>query len=85
MELSERDREILDFEREWWRVPGSKQAAIRERFGMSPASYYRLVSAIIDAPTAPGYDPLTVKRLRHRREQRRRDRIEGRRAHPEPR
>ena len=36
----------------------------------------------IDRPEAMAYDPLTVLRLRKRREQARRDRIEGRRADP---
>ena len=28
-ELSERDAEILDFERQWWKFAGAKETAIR--------------------------------------------------------
>jgi hypothetical protein len=82
MELTARDCAILDFEREWWMLPGPKDAAIRERFDLSSSSYYRALSALIEDPAALRYDPLTVKRLRRQRDERRRVRIEGRRADP---
>ncbi|MCL2781141.1 MAG: DUF3263 domain-containing protein, partial [Actinomycetia bacterium] len=34
--LSRRDRDILTFERQWWRYAGAKEQAIRELFSMSP-------------------------------------------------
>jgi hypothetical protein len=80
MGLSPRDRDILDFERTWWTQPGSKQRAIRERLGMSGTRYYRRLNDLLDESEALAYDPLTVKRTRRMREQRRRVRIEGRRA-----
>jgi hypothetical protein len=82
MEFTERDREMLDFERDWWRLPGRKTVEIRARFGVSTSSYYRSLHLLVDRPDAYDYDPLTVKRLRKRREQVRRERIEGRRADP---
>lgn len=82
MALTARDRAILDFEREWWQLPGSKEQAIRSRFGFSPTQYYRRLAALIDDDDASGYDPLTVKRLQRGRDRRRRMRIEGRRADP---
>jgi hypothetical protein len=82
MELTARERAILDFERECWTLPGPKDAAIRTRFEMSSSSYYRLLAALIEHPSASSYDPLTVKRLRRQRDERRRVRIEGRRADP---
>ena len=82
MEFTEREREMLDFEREWWQLPGRKASEIRVRFAMSSSSYYRALHALLDQPEALDYDPLTVKRLLRRREQARRDRIEGRRADP---
>ncbi|MCU1426782.1 MAG: hypothetical protein JWL83_782 [Actinomycetia bacterium] len=82
MELTARERAILDFEREWWMLPGPKDTAIRARFKMSPSSYYRAVSGLIEHPGALRYDPLTAKRLRKQRDERRRVRIEGRRADP---
>ena len=82
MELTPRERAILDFERESWMLPGPKDLAIRERFEMSPSSYYRAVGSLIERVDATRYDPLTVKRLRRQRDERRRVRIEGRRADP---
>lgn len=82
MTLSEADRAILDLEREWWTRPGTKAAAIRRDLGLSSSRYYRRVGQLIESPGAVSYDPLTVKRLRRLRDQRRRHRYEGRRADP---
>ena len=80
MGLSACDRAILDFERSWRRYPGPKEAAIREHLRMSPSRYYRLLNTLLDDHDALVYDPLTVKRAQRVRNQRRRIRIEGRRA-----
>lgn len=77
MALTDRDRAILDFERVWWMEPGSKEAAIRHRFALSPARYYQVLGALLTSPEALAYDPLVVRRLRHLRVDRRRARIEG--------
>jgi hypothetical protein len=37
--LGERDRAILDFERQWWKYAGAKETAIRESFDMSATRY----------------------------------------------
>jgi hypothetical protein len=80
--LSARDRAILDFERSWWRLSGTKETQIRARLEMSSTRYYRRLGELIDQPEALVYDPLTVKRLRRYRDDRRRARYEGRRADP---
>jgi Protein of unknown function (DUF3263) len=82
MTLTEAQRALLDFERSWWQLPTSKTSEIRIRFGFSSSSYYRALYSVVDLPAAEAYDPLTVRRVRRRREQSRRDRIEGRRADP---
>lgn len=82
MKLSSRDRAVLDFEREWWMLAANKQSEIRARFAMSPSSYYRALHLLAERPEAFAYDPLTVLRLRKRRDQVRRDRVDGRRADP---
>jgi hypothetical protein len=82
MELTPRDRAVLDFEREWWQAPERKSFQIRARFAMSSSSYYRHLYSLIVRPEAAMYDPLAVRRVRRRLEQARRDRIEGRRADP---
>ena len=81
-ELTAQERALIDFEREWWQLDARKDVGIRARFEMSTSSYYRALHALVDRREAVEYDPLTVLRLRKRREQARRDRIEGRRADP---
>jgi hypothetical protein len=73
--LDERSRDILDFERGWWLRAGTKERAIRERFGFSPARYHQLLNRIVDLPEALAYDPMVVRCLRRLREQRRRRRV----------
>lgn len=68
--LDERDRAILDFEREWWQHPGAKEDAIRQTFGLSPARYYQLLLALMDSEAALAYDPMLVKRLQRVRQER---------------
>jgi Protein of unknown function (DUF3263) len=75
--LDERSRAILEFENGWWMLPGSKARAIRERFGLSAARYYRLLNRLLDSPEALSHDPLLVRRLRRLRAARRRVRYEG--------
>jgi hypothetical protein len=72
--LSERDRQILAFERQWWKYAGAKEQAIREMFDMSATRYYQLLNLLIDRPEALAHDPMLVKRLRRVRSQRQRQR-----------
>jgi uncharacterized protein DUF3263 len=72
--MDDRSREILDFEREAWKLTVTKERAIRERFGFSPARYHQLLHRIIDRPEAVALDPMLVRRLRRLREVRRRAR-----------
>jgi len=82
MPLTDAQCSLLDFERTWWQGPLRKTEQIRSQFGFSSSSYYRALYALVDLPDAAAYDPLTVRRVRRRREQSRRERIEGRRADP---
>ena len=72
--LSERDQEILSFERQWWKFAGAKEQAIRDRFDMSSTRYYQVLNALIDRPEALQSDPLLVRRLRRLRAARQRQR-----------
>src|SRR3954452_14803320 len=72
--LSRREHDMLAFERQWWRHPGAKETAIRERFGMTPTRYYQSLNALIDRPAALAQDPLLVRRLRRLRAARQRQR-----------
>jgi len=73
-ELSERDREILAFERHWWKYAGAKEQAVRELFDMSATRYYQVLNALLDRPEALEADPMLVKRLRRLRAARQRAR-----------
>ncbi|UTT66459.1 DUF3263 domain-containing protein [Janibacter sp. CX7] len=72
--LSDRDREILAFERQWWKYAGSKEQAIKELFDMSSTRYYQVLNALINNPAALSEDPMLIKRLRRLRDQRQRTR-----------
>ncbi|MDQ3717366.1 MAG: DUF3263 domain-containing protein [Actinomycetota bacterium] len=72
--LPRRDREILGFERQWWKYAGAKEQAIRELFDMSATRYYQVLNGLIDRPDALAFDPMLVKRLRRLRASRQRQR-----------
>lgn len=72
--LSCREREMLAFERQWWRYAGAKEQAIREQFDASATRYYQDLNNLIDRPAALAADPMLVKRLRRLRSGRQRAR-----------
>ncbi len=72
--LSEQERQIVEFERQWWRYAGAKEQAIKDLFGMTATSYYQVLNALIDNPSAMESDPLLIKRLRRLRSARQRAR-----------
>lgn len=68
--LSALELRVLEFEREWGARPGAKASAIRAEFGVAPARYYQMLSALLDSPTALRHDPLLVRRLQRVRDAR---------------
>lgn len=72
--LTDRDREMLELERYWWKYAGAKEQAIREKFDLSGTRYYQILNSLIDTEEALAFDPLLVKRLRRLRAQRQRQR-----------
>jgi len=73
-ELSETERQILAFERQWWKYAGAKEQAIKDLFDLSATRYYQVLNALIDRPEALVHDPMLVKRLRRLRSTRQRTR-----------
>ncbi len=69
-DLPDLDRSLLAFESQWWKRPGAKDQAIRDRFGITPTRYMQLLNKLIDQPAALAYDPVVVNRLRRLRERR---------------
>lgn len=62
--LSDRERDMLAFERRTWRHAAAKEDAVRELFGVSVTAYYQRLGALIDRPEALAHDPVLVARLR---------------------
>ena len=73
-ELDDLARRTLDFERQWWKFPGAKEAAVRDLFNESPTRYYQRLNHLIETPAALVHDPMLVRRLRRLRDARRRQR-----------
>lgn len=72
--LTERERAIIDFERQWWKYAGAKEQAIKDLFDLSATRYYQLLNELIDTQDALEHDPMLVKRLRRMRAQRQKSR-----------
>ena len=72
--LGDRDRDVLAFERQWWKYAGAKEQAIKDLFDMSATRYYQVLNTLIDRPEALVADPMLVKRLRRLRSTRQRAR-----------
>ncbi len=65
--LSERDRDVLAFERRWWTYAGTKDSAVRTAFDIRADEYYQHLNRLLDHPGAHSHDPLLVRRLRRQR------------------
>lgn len=65
--LTDEQRAILDFERQWWRYAGGKALEIEQHLGITPVMYYRRLNTILDLPEALEYDPTLVRRLQRAR------------------
>jgi Protein of unknown function (DUF3263) len=72
--LTDREQQILAFERQWWRHAGAKEQAIRDTFQLSATRYYQLLNGLLDNPAALAADPVLVGRLRRLRSTRARSR-----------
>lgn len=77
-ELDQLSRDLLDFEREIWKLTITKERAIRERFGFTPTRYHQLLNRVVDEAAALAYDPMLVRRLRRIRAMRQRRRTADR-------
>lgn len=72
MTLTDDEKAMLAFERQWWKHAGARDQSIRDRFDLSPVAYFQRLNALIDTEAALAHDPLLVKRLLRVREARRR-------------
>jgi Protein of unknown function (DUF3263) len=76
-ELTDRQRDVLDFERTWWQFDESRDELIKARFGCAPDEYDAELEDVLEHPGAMRHDPLVVRRFQRRRLRRRRTLIEG--------
>lgn len=72
-ELTDRHRDMFEFERTWWEFDEPRDELIRARFGCSPEQYYAELNSVLDSPAAMAHDPLVVRRFQRRRIRRRRE------------
>lgn len=72
MTMDDIDKAILEIESQHWRHIGTKEAAIRDRLGMSPTRYYQRLSRLVQQPEAANHAPVTTSRLRALQDRRRR-------------
>lgn len=62
-DLPDLHRQVLDFERRFWRHPGARDEAIRVTFGLSSWRYQQLVYHVCEQPAALAADPVLVNRV----------------------
>lgn len=62
--MTEHEKQILAFEKQWWHYRGAKEAAITEQFGISAVRYHQLLARLLDRPEALQAEPVLVNRLR---------------------
>ncbi|MBB1034605.1 DUF3263 domain-containing protein [Dietzia sp. CQ4] len=56
----------MGFEGRWWRLAGSKDAAIREELDLAPTRYYQLLHQLVGREDVLAAYPVLVHRLRRR-------------------
>jgi Protein of unknown function (DUF3263) len=71
MALCDRDRAVLDVERNWWLDGRSKTEVVRARLRMSLSRYNQLLGELLLNKDAEAYDPLVVRRVKRAKERRR--------------
>jgi hypothetical protein len=77
IELTERERALLNFEGTWWTLDDAKETLVRATFACSLDEYYQELNRLLEVPAALAHDPLVVRRLLRLRDRRRRARLEG--------
>lgn len=64
--MTEFEHQIMRFEERWWRLAGSKEAAIKEELGVTATRYYQLLHQLLDRQEVLAAYPVLTKRLRRR-------------------
>ena len=64
--MTEDEHQIMRFENRWWRLAGSKEAAIRDELDMAPTRYYQLLHELAHREDVLAAYPVLAGRLRRR-------------------
>lgn len=64
--MTEVEHQIMRFEARWWRLAGSKEAAIRAELDLSPTRYYQRLHQMLEREDVHAAYPVLVNRLRRR-------------------
>ena len=64
--MTDIEHEIMQFESRWWRLAGSKDAAIRDELDLTPTRYYQRLHQLIGREDTLAAYPVLVNRLRRR-------------------
>ncbi|KAB1643114.1 DUF3263 domain-containing protein [Gulosibacter chungangensis] len=70
-DLTDLERQILDFEDAHPKHSRAKEDAIRTDFGYSSTRYYQILGTLMESPVALRENPLLVKRLQRIRDRKR--------------
>lgn len=62
--MTDLEHQIMQFEGRWWRLAGSKEAAIWDEFDMKPTRYYQLLRELTQRQDVLAAYPVLAKRLR---------------------
>ncbi len=62
-QLTDRETEILRFERQRWRSSAAKDQVVADLFDLAPIRYAQTVNALIARPEAMAAEPVVVRRL----------------------
>ena len=78
--LTEREKDILDFEQSWWSLSIPREQAVRDRFQLTETEYVELLELLIATEAALEAAPLLVRRLRRMKDRRRQEHVARRTA-----
>lgn len=62
-QLTDREAEILRFERQRWRSSEAKDQVVADLFDLPPIRYAQTLNALISRPEALSAEPVVVRRL----------------------
>ena len=78
--LTEREKDILEFEQSWWSLSIPREQAVRDRFELTETEYVEVLEMLIATEAALEAEPLLVRRLRRMKDRRRQEHVARRTA-----